>query len=958
MYVPLGIKTDYSLLQSLIKIKNLINYLVENNYTTVGIIDDNMSSTMEFYNECKNNNIKPIIGLSVKYNDLDLYLYAKNYEGLLELYKLNTIKQTSNLSLLQLEECNNIICVIPFKSNILYKDLNSITDCYISYGSNYEKENALIITKNIVFINEIYSLNKTDLKLIDYLKNIGSNNTISNISIGNYENNYILDIEEDSTNKFSELINIEIPKNKRYIPVFKNDFNDSYKYLVALSKKGLEKRLDSKVSNNYYNRLKHELEVINDMGFSDYFLIVYDYVKYAKSHDILVGPGRGSAAGSLVSYSLGITEVDPLKYNLLFERFLDKNRISMPDIDIDFEFTKRDEVIKYVIDKYGNENVAPIMTYGTLASKQVIRDVFKILEMDDKTTSVILSKIDASKSLKDNIKDKNLMKIINDNKEIKKAFNICIKFEGLKKYISTHAAGIVICSESLNDIIPIIKNDNNILTGFTMEYLEELGLLKMDFLALKNLTIISNILKILNNKLKPSDIDLDDEKTYKLFYTADTEGVFQFETNGMKNFLRKLKPTTFNDLVASLALFRPGPMGNIDSFISRKNGLEKTTYLDSCLEPVLKETYGIIVYQEQILEILKIMGGYSYSEADLIRRAMSKKKKDVMENERTKFINNAVLLGHNEEVSNKVYDLISKFAEYGFNKAHSVSYALIGYYLAYLKSNYTKEFLITLLNMSIGSEIKTKEYIELAKKMNIKILKPDINLSELEYMVEENNLRFPLSIIKNVGKVATSNILEERNKNKFADFHDFVARNYGKGVTKRTIESLIDSDAFSSFGYNHQTLHNNIDSMINYAELISDLDESLVLKPTIEVFDEYEENIIIGKELEVFGFYSSNHPVTKYNTDSIKVSDINKHYDKYIDIYIMITNISKIKTKNNEDMAFITGEDETGSLEFIAFKDIFNKISELKTGDILLINGHVEKRYDKYQVIIKKIVKR
>ena len=952
MYIPLGVKTDYSLLNSLIKVKDLINFLSLNNYDSCGIIDDNMSSSIEFYNECIKNSIKPIIGLSIVINDKTIYLYAKNYDGLKELFKINTYKQQRDLLISDLIKLENIIIVLPYESYGLTNLFNN--DIYLSYKNELEKKEAILISNNIVFINEIYSIYKSNLKYLDYLKNIGTNNTVYDVKVNDYIDNYLLNIEESTTNEFIKLINIEIKNKLKYIPKYNE--TDSYLYLTALAKKGLEKRLVNSISDNYINRLKYELDTINKMGFCDYFLIVYDYVKYAKSNNILVGPGRGSAAGSLVSYCLGITEVDPIKYDLLFERFLNKDRVTMPDIDIDFEFTKRDEVVNYVKNKYGINNVAPIITYGTLGTKQVLRDTFKLYNIDEKTTSGFLSKIDSNKSILDNIKNPNIDKLIKNDELISSAINLSKLFEGLKKYTSIHAAGVVISSVKLDDIIPITIVNNNILTGYTMEYLENLGLIKMDFLALKNLTILSNIMS-LDNSIKLSNIPLDDKKTFKLFSDANTDGVFQFESSGMKNFIRKLKPSCFNDLIASLALFRPGPMSNIDTFIKRKEGKEKVIYLDPSLEPILNNTYGIIVYQEQIIEILKVMAGYSYSEADLIRRAMSKKKHDVMESERDKFINGAIKLNHDPEVSNKVYDLIIKFAEYGFNKSHSVSYALIGYYLAYLKANYTTYFILVLLNMTIGSEIKTKDYIDMAKKMNISVLKPNINLSSNEYILDNNSLLYPLSIIKSIGSVSCNMIIEERNNGLYLDFFDFVKRTYKKGINKKVLEVLINADALSIFNYNHNTLINNIESAINYADLSSYLDESLINKPEMIIYEEYPLSELISKEYTSYGFYISNHPVSKYNSKTIKLNSIKNYFDKIISIYVMVTKISKIKTKNNDDMAFLTGEDETDNLEFIVFKDYINELNDISSNDIVYITGKVTRRFDKYQIIVNKINK-
>ena len=718
MYIPLGIKTDYSLLKSLIKIDPLINYLKDHNINTCGILDENLFSSMCFYDTCQKNDLKPIIGLIINLENAKIYLYAKNYNGYQNLLKLNTLNQQNKyLATIDLKKLkDDIICVIPYEYNKFYDELSIIYQAtFISYKNEFEKNNALIVSKNIVFLNETCAIYQDELKYLNILKDISGDD---NFNLTEYQDSYLEKMVNDddvkTTINFSELINLEIPKNIRHIPHYDDSIKDSYSYLFALCKKGLAKRLNNNIKEQYVKRLMHELKVIKDMNFVDYFLIVYDYVKYAKQNDILVGPGRGSAAGSLVSYCLGITNVDPLEYNLLFERFLNPERVTLPDIDIDFEYTKRDKVIEYVKNKYGFDKVSNIMTFGTLASKQVIRDVAKCLKVDNKNVDKLCNLLDPKLSLSDNFQKETVKNIVSSNKELQKVYNISYKLEGLKRHISTHAAGVVISSVPLDEVIPIFINNTEVLTGTTMEYLEELGLIKMDFLALRNLTIIKNVLELIKNdgeNVNLNFIPLDDKKTYERFLNVDTEGIFQFESSGMKNFISKLKPNCFMDLVAALALFRPGPMQNIDSFIKRKQGKEKIDYIDPSLEEILKETYGIMIYQEQIMQVLVKIGNYSFAKADNIRRAMSKKKIAVMEKEREVFISSAVKNNYSEQKANEIYDLIIKFANYGFNKAHSVSYAFIGYQMAYLKAHYPIYFIANLLNMSIGSDIKTKEYI-------------------------------------------------------------------------------------------------------------------------------------------------------------------------------------------------------------------------------------------------------
>ena len=738
----------------------------------------------------------------------------------------------------------------------------------------------------------------------------------------------------------------------------KYDVDNSKEYLFELCKKGLYKRLDGKVTKTYYDRLLYELDVINEMGFNDYFLVVWDYVKYSKKNNILVGPGRGSAAGSLVSYTLGITDVDPIKYDLLFERFLNKERITMPDIDIDFESNHRGDVVNYVINKYGKKRVVPIITFTTLSGKQVLRDIGRIYDIDTTLLDKLTKFIDINMTLTEALDNTDLRRYLEEVKELDNIYKISLKLEGLKRQISVHAAGIIISACNLDSYIPLQKYEDYYLSGYSMEHLEGLGLIKMDFLGLKNLTMIDNILKRINMNFK--DIPIDDKDALKLFYNATTCGIFQFESSGMKNFLKKLKPTTIDDIIAAIALFRPGPSDNIDSYIRRKNGLERINYIDDSLSKVLSKTYGIIIYQEQIIMIANIMAGYGYAEADVLRRAMSKKKKEVMLKEREKFVKRSIERGYKESVAEKTYDFILKFANYGFNKAHSVAYSIIALKMAYLKVKYSKEFLSSLLTNVIGSDTKTKEYIDECKKMDVNILKPSINYSEYNYISEADGIRFSLATIRNVGSITCKEIVNERKNGLFVDFCDFVKRTYGKSVNKKTIESLIDADAFSEFGYNHKTLYNNMDAVINYASLANDLDESLIEKPVIEVFDEYTPDELTEKELNVFNLYLSNHPVTKYkkNYDNIvDASNIKDYFDKKINLVVLIDRIKVINTKNGKKMAFITVSDEYDTIDVIVFPNEINLINDLKNNDIVLLRGKVEKRMSKYQVLLENITK-
>lgn len=955
-YIPLHVKTSYSLLTSLNDIKKMILFCKENNIDKIAITDTNMYGVMEFYKECINNGIKPIIGLEVKIDENIILLYAKNYSGYQNLTRLIYIMQNNQITLDILKShSENLICV---SNKEIFNDLKNIyADIYLGYKNVLEKDTTL--TDKTVYINEILCMKKEDIPYLKYLYLIKENKKIKDEFKYEIDDNCYFDFNEiDYKNalEITEKCNVEFHQNKSLMP--KYDVDNSKEYLFELCKKGLYKRLDGKVTKTYYDRLLYELDVINEMGFNDYFLVVWDYVKYSKKNNILVGPGRGSAAGSLVSYTLGITDVDPIKYDLLFERFLNKERITMPDIDIDFESNHRGDVVNYVINKYGKKRVVPIITFTTLSGKQVLRDIGRIYDIDTTLLDKLTKFIDINMTLTEALDNTDLRRYLEEIKELDNIYKISLKLEGLKRQISVHAAGIIISACNLDSYIPLQKYEDYYLSGYSMEHLEGLGLIKMDFLGLKNLTMIDNILKRINMNFK--DIPIDDKDALKLFYNATTCGIFQFESSGMKNFLKKLKPTTIDDIIAAIALFRPGPSDNIDSYIRRKNGLERINYIDDSLSKVLSKTYGIIIYQEQIIMIANIMAGYGYAEADVLRRAMSKKKKEVMLKEREKFVKRSIERGYKEGVAEKTYDFILKFANYGFNKAHSVAYSIIALKMAYLKVKYSKEFLSSLLTNVIGSDTKTKEYIDECKKMDVNILKPSINYSEYNYISEADGIRFSLATIRNVGSITCKEIVNERKNGLFVDFCDFVKRTYGKSVNKKTIESLIDADAFSEFGYNHKTLYNNMDAVINYASLANDLDESLIEKPVIEVFDEYTPDELTEKELNVFNLYLSNHPVTKYkkNYDNIvDASNIKDYFDKKINLVVLIDRIKVINTKNGKKMAFITVSDEYDTIDVIVFPNEINLINDLKNNDIVLLRGKVEKRMSKYQVLLENITK-
>ena len=975
MYNPLYVKTDNSLLSSLIKIDDLILYIKNNNISACAIVDDNLFGTMDFYKKCNKNNIKPIIGLEIKINNDTILLYAKDIIGYKNLVKIETIKNEEELTIDILKQYNkNIIGIIVYQKDIKIDIYQSIyDDFYLGVSNKSEEEQALKINKNTVFINKTLYLEKYQYKYLPYIFMIRDGKTISDGIEFVYQNNYLLNSNEiscsitsiNNTLKIGDMCNLILETDEVFMP--KYETTSSKEYLISLAKKGLSRRLNNNVNETYLNRLKYELDIIIKMNFEDYFLVVYDYIKYAKQNNILVGPGRGSAAGSLVSYSLGITDVDPIKYNLLFERFLNPERITMPDIDTDFPDIDRDKVIDYVVNKYGEKKVAGIITFGTLGAKQAIRDVGRVLNIDTSDIEFIIKRLRFNDSLRLLKKrDMEVSKYIESDDKLKLLYNVVTIIEGNKRHTSVHAAGIVMSYKDLDEIIPIIKNNDMYLTEYSMEYLEEVGLIKMDFLGLKNLTIVSNIIKDLKNEsinIDFNNIPLNDKNVLSLFANGDTIGIFQFESEGMKKFLKELKPSSFDDISAAIALFRPGPAENIPTYIKRKNGRERIDYLADKLEPILKDTYGIIVYQEQIIMIANTMASYTYGEADILRRAMSKKKLDILKQEEEHFINNCLKNDYKLETSKKVYDMILKFANYGFNKSHSICYSLIACKMAYLKYHYPKHFYSNLLASVIGSEIKTNEYLMELKKLNIKILPPDVNQSlENKYLVTDEGIRLPLSTIRNVGGVISNLVVEERKNKPYMDIYDFIKRTYKKTNNQKVLESLIYSHALDCFGLNINTLLNNLDSILNYIELTIDLTDNIISTPEITEYKELDVNLILEEEKKLFGFYLSSHKTEKYKAldkTAIDLRDIKNYFNKRINIYVVVEKIKEITTKNNQNMAFITGSDNTSNISITIFPKLYEELkkSDINEGDIIKVVGNVERRFNEYQIVANTLKK-
>ena len=953
MYIPLYNKTTYSFLSSLLEIDDLINIAKSNNLSSIAICDDNMYGVMEFITKCKDNNIKPIVGVDFH----DRLLFAKNYQGYQNLLKLISIKSKKIINEEEYLKYNSNLICIPIDLN---KEYNYETIFY-PYNEDIKDKD------NVIYIKKILYKNKTDYEILKYLELLRDNKTIIDEYVEKkdcyYYNIDIIGNAIDNTYNLANMCNLELPKYELNLAIFDKSI-DSNIYLTNLSYKGLVKRLNGDVPIKYKDRLKYELDVVKKMGFSNYFLVVYDFIKYAKNNNILVGPGRGSAAGSLVCYTLGITDIDPIKYDLLFERFLNSERITMPDIDTDFPDIYRDDIIKYVNNKYGKKHVANIVTFQSMGSKLCIRDIGRVM-------NVALADIDYIASLIGNRKDRleELIKVdqrfsilMKNDLKVKKLIEVACKIEGIKRHTSIHAAGVIISNDELDEIVPLIydESNDNYVSGYEAGYLESLGLLKMDFLGIKNLTTIMEIIDEIKikeqNIINFKNIPLDDEETYNLFKEGDTNGIFQFESLGMKKFLKQLKPNNFMELSDAIALYRPGPASSIPTYIKRKNKEEEIDCFDKSLENILKPTYGIIIYQEQIMQIANIIAGYSLKEADNLRRAMSKKKKEIIETEKDKFINGSIKNGYSLELANTIYELILKFASYGFNKSHSIAYTTVAYKMAYLKVHYKKYFYVSLLNSVIGDINKTKEYLYEMKKYNLNVYKPNIKYSQDKYVIYNNSIIAPFNIIKGISKIISSKIIEYNND--YNDIYDVFANL--NSLTKNNFEMLIKSGCLDDFNYNRKTLLNNLDSLLNYANLCKDLDKEFVLKPELIEEKEFSNLELIEMEKDLYGFYLSNHPSLVYKSkfhDIINLKDIEKYFNTNRTFIVLVEKTNEITTKKNEKMLFFKGSDEERVIDFTVFPSTYETYFDIKRGYILKVDGKIEKRNGTYQIIVNKLEK-
>ncbi len=1013
MFTHLKVKSNYSLLQALSSVEELVQTAKELGFSAFALTDRNaVYAYPELMKAAKKFDIKAIYGIELDYQvdeeTYSLLLYAKNYQGFKEINKLSSYVMTNHQvthSILK-QVAKNLICVAPgYESGFIEDQLlkgredkakqeldtlrTIFDDFYLSYsyhGFEIEKRiNGMVLqfakvnnVKTVLF-NDVLFASASDSQYFPYLEAIHSSTTINESDL--YEHKYFKSaaemtklLRDDMAENIENIVkscNVEFKKEDIHIPIYKSYSNyDTNSYLRALCERGLKKRYNN-LTDIHIKRLNYELDMIIKMNFSDYFLIVFDFVRYAKKQGIYVGPGRGSACSSIVSYCLGITNIDPIKYDLIFERFLNPERISMPDIDIDFQDDRRDEVIKYVQKKYGHDKVAQIVAFATYGAKMAIRDVCKVMEIPsgevDKISRLIPKGTNVSlEATYQNVAS--FREFINSSQKYSKMFEVSKRLEKNPKHTTIHAAGLVISNQKISDIIGVQSSseDGFLATQLSMNYLEQFGLIKMDFLGLRNLTLLKNIVDAIEvniqSKFDLDSIDLEDELTLKLFQKGDTNGIFQFESEGMKNVLRKLKPSAFKDVYAANALFRPGPMDNIDEFTKRKHNLFKKYVIDDSLISILEDTYGIIVYQEQILEIARKLADFSYAEADILRKAMSKKDTEMLLKQKDKFVTGCLNKGHTKELALEVYDLIFKFSNYGFVKSHSVAYSVVGFQLAYLKTHYTKYFMAAMLQQSRHSKYGFSLYKREAKRYGIELLKPNVLKSDYNFVVENESIRCSLNLVTGIKQSVIECCINARQVAR--NFIDYVCEFAKCGIDKEIVIRLIKSGAFDCFDYNKKTMIMNLDDIYQYAELInfSVADQvafkfGSINKPIIKKHDEYPSDVILEFELEVFGFYFEAHPVDKYkmNIECNNSLEVESLLHKNISLILLITKTKEIKTKNNKLMAFFEGSDEVGDVNLTLFPDVYTTVKGNLQGKVVHVFGRVDKRNNAFNVLIDKI---
>ncbi len=840
--------------------------------------------------------------------------------------------------------------------------------------------------------NDVHYVNKEDSRIQKVLVCINTNKTVDEDTGLDFETEeFYLKSEAqmaetfshipeavENTQKIADRCNVEFEFGNTKLPDFDvPDGKDHFEWLKELSINGFLSRYGENYDKSYFERLNYELDVIKNMGYVDYFLIVSDFINHAKSRGIPVGPGRGSAAGSIVAYCLGITGIDPMKYALMFERFLNPERVSMPDIDVDFCYERRGEVIDYVIGKYGEDRVAQIVTFGTLAAKAAIKDVGRALGVSYAVTDTVSKavprelNITLDAALKKSAEFKELYE---SSDEIKELIDTARKVEGMPRHTSTHAAGVVVTRDPVSSYVPLSLNDNVPVTQYTMTTLEELGLLKIDFLGLRTLTVISDAVKMIRRKEPDFDIEkvnMDDKATFAMISKGQTDGVFQLESAGMKSVLMGLQPENIEDIIAVLSLYRPGPMDSIDTYIHNRHHPEDVHYKADMLKPILDVTNGCMVYQEQIMQIFRSLAGYSFGHADIVRRAMSKKKHDVMEKEREAFVGGCVNNGISENNANDIFDDMSSFASYAFNKSHATAYAYVVYRTAYLKCHYPCEFMAAPLSSVLDNASKVAAYTNECSRMGIKVLPPHVNESNEGFTVSGNNIRFGLLAVKNLGRGLISRIVSERMNGEFYSFYNFCKRMQGTDLNKRAVESLVKCGALDSLGLNRRSMllgmneiitaldssrRRNLDGQIGFFDTGVATQEDI--EPRLQSIDEFPASELLSMEKETTGLFLSGHPMSAYTerAGELKCAEICRltgedecefSDGEHIRIMGIITAVKKKITKNDTTMAYVSVEDMTGSVELLVFPKIYQSISHLlKEGEIYVFSGRVSIRED------------
>lgn len=1050
-FVHLHNHTCYSLLDGAVKIPDLVRQAKEMGMDAIAITDHGvMYGVIEFYKEAKKAGIKPIIGCEVyvaprsrfdKVAGVDdspyhLVLLAENQEGYKNLINIVSkawvegfyYKPRVDKSLLE-KHAKGLIALsaclageIPslllkdreeeaFNKALEYKEIFGDNNFYLELQDHGLPEQRRVNTgllklareANIPLIatNDVHYLRRQDASIQDIMLCIQTGKTIHDQDRMKFDTEEFYlkspdemralfgDYPEALTNtvEIAQRCQVDFSFGKNHLPFYQVPKGFSaHIYLEALCQKGLAKRYE-KIEDVHQERLNFELNIIEKMGYSSYFLIVWDFIKYSKDKGIFVGPGRGSAAGSLVSYCLEITDIDPLKYDLLFERFLNPERVSMPDIDIDFCFERRGEVIEYVVDKYGRDHVAQIITFGTMAARAAIRDTGRAmgvpLSLVDKVAKLIPAELGMTLARAVEVSPE-LVQLAEENDVVKDLLENAQALEGMPRHAGVHAAGLVISQKPLLEYLPLQRtSDGLVSTQFEKDTVEEIGLLKMDLLGLRTLTVINKAIDMIKKskgyELNFANIPLEDEKTYELLSAGDTIGVFQLESTGLRSILKELKPHTFEDIIALVALYRPGPLGSgmVDDFIKRRHGEIDVTYLHPHLEPILKPTYGVIIYQEQVMRIASELAGFTLGEADLLRRAMGKKKPEIIAGLRKQFIEGSVKKGIEEIIAGKIFDLMEYFAGYGFNKSHSAAYAYLAFQTAYLKAHYPVEFMAALLTSVIVSKDRVPFYIEECRLRKVKILPPDVNESREDFLVSENKIRFGLAAIKQVGYGAIEAILKERENGIFTSLQDFCERVDHRQINRRVMENLIKSGAFNSIpGTKAQLLeilHDCLEQGISWQKekdskqlsLFSFTEQKEAYSPIIPLpkIRDFTEKEILQMEKEVLGLYLSGHPLSQY-TEIIKqatnltIEDLSvKHDGVQITLAGLITSIRRSVTKKGETMAYLVLEDLSGSIEALLFPKNMTKYNSFLQKDLpVLLKARVNMQEDNPKLFIESIM--